>query len=446
MSAARDLVMDRLMAQARKFPELDFAPLETANLDGRDAALAMALDHAVARRWLTLATIVESRLSRPWEQLETKLQAALLCGAAQLLLLERVPDHAAINETVEWSKLHVRAKAGGLVNAVLRKIAALRRERGSGPAPAAATLWGSDQLPLEDGRVWKLTEPVFAEDPLRRTAQQTSHPESLIAHWLNSLGQEKAFAVAAHDVIQAPIIVHGLDERQSSANLTPHDEPGFFIFDGERGGLSQLLEKNPNAIVQDPTSAAPANATATLTPRPRTIIDACAGRGTKTRQLALLHLDARIIATDIDESRLAALQRQFAGHPQVEVVQHRDIRRFDGQADLLFLDVPCSNTGVLARRVEAKYRFNTTSLKKLIDVQRQIIADSLPLLSNRGRLLYSTCSIEAAENEQQAQWITKWHSFHIAQSHGRLPSGLPAGPSGQYTDGGYFAILQRRGS
>src|SRR5690349_15754598 len=120
MSAARDVVMERLLAQARKFPELDFAPLDIGSLDARDASLAMALDHAVARRWLTLATIIESRLSRPWEQLETKLQAALLCGAAQLLLLERVPDHAAINETVEWTKHQVRAKAGGLVNAVLR--------------------------------------------------------------------------------------------------------------------------------------------------------------------------------------------------------------------------------------------------------------------------------------------------------------------------------------
>src|SRR4030095_7183598 len=123
-------------------------------------------------------------------------------------------------------------------------------------------------------------------------------------------------------------------------------------------------------------------------------------------------------------SRLAALQRQFAGQSRVEVVQHSDIRRFDGQADVLLLDVPCSNTGVLARRVEAKYRFNPTSLKKLIDVQRQIIADSVPLLARRGRLLYSTCSIEAAENEQQAQWITRWHPFQVVQSHGRLPSGL----------------------
>jgi len=247
--------------------------------------------------------------------------------------------------------------------------------------------------------------------------------------------------IAAHDLVQAPIIVHGVDAGDPPANLSPHAEPGFFVFDGDRSALTQLLEQNPNAIVQDPASAAPAMAAAQLRPAPRTIIDACAGRGTKTRQLALLHPEAHIIATDIDTSRLAALQRQFAGHPRVEVVPHSDIRRFDGQADVLLLDVPCSNTGVLARRVEAKYRFNPTSLKKLIDVQRQIIADSLPLLASRGRLLYSTCSIDPEENEAQPAWAKSWHGLAIERSETLLPSGAPGDDAASYHDGSFFALL-----
>ena len=88
------------------------------------------------------------------------------------------------------------------------------------------------------------------------------------------------------------------------------------------------------------------------------------------------------------------MREVFANHDRVEVVEYSELRpRFDNQADLLVLDVPCSNTGVLARRVEAKYRFDTTSLSSVVGLGRQIIADSIPLLADAGRLLYATCSL-----------------------------------------------------
>jgi 16S rRNA (cytosine967-C5)-methyltransferase len=118
--------------------------------------------------------------------------------------------------------------------------------------------------------------------------------------------------------------------------------------------------------------------------------------------------------------------------------------QFIGQADLLLLDVPCSNTGVLARRVEAKYRFSKANQQKLIDVQRQIIADAIALVSDRGVVVYSTCSIDPAENEQQARWVTKWHPFRIEQRQSRLPAGGPGDSPTRYADGGYFAILKRK--
>ena len=129
MTTPRDLITKRIARQVRLFPDLDITAPDVSGLSAQDTALAMAIDHAIARRWLTLTAVVESRLSRPWEELEGKLQAALLVGAAQLLLMDRLPDHAVINEAVQWAKDNVRPKAGGLVNAVLRKVAALRVER-----------------------------------------------------------------------------------------------------------------------------------------------------------------------------------------------------------------------------------------------------------------------------------------------------------------------------
>lgn len=441
---ARDLVTQRIVSQTHRFPELELAPIDIAGLDARDGALAAAIDHQIMRRWLTLVAVVESRLTRRWDQVEPRLQGALLVGAAQLLFFDRLPDHAVINEAVEWAKRNVRPKAGAMVNAVLRKVAALRGDVAPSNGQHRAA-FAADELPLEDGRVRKLTEPVFDSDPIRRLAQQTSHAEPLISRWLAGFGKDRASALALHSLVHSPIIVQSIDPKViESFELQPHDEAGFFVFPGDRSALLKLLYEAPRAMVQDPASAAPVLATAGLKPRPKTIVDVCAGMGTKTRQLAELHADARIIATDIDEGRLAVLRQQFAEHPRVKIVEYGRLREFDNQADVLLFDVPCSNTGVLARRVEAKYRFDAESLKSLTDLQRQIIADSIPLLAHSGRLVYSTCSIEAAENERQTEWIGKWHRMAAVQQRSRLPAGLPGEPAASYHDGGYFSILERR--
>jgi 16S rRNA (cytosine967-C5)-methyltransferase len=97
----------------------------------------------------------------------------------------------------------------------------------------------------------------------------------------------------------------------------------------------------------------------------------------------------------------------------------------------------------LARRVEAKYRINPAAIRKTVDLQRQIVADSISLLAPHGRILYSTCSIEPAENEQMAEWIAKWHRMKIAHMESQLPRGLPGEPMNRYRDGGFFALLER---
>ncbi|MHC4589970.1 MAG: transcription antitermination factor NusB, partial [Planctomycetota bacterium] len=102
--SARYLVASRVAQRAERFPQLFPEQLRTGGLAGRDAALAHAIDQAVARRWLTLAAVLQAQLNRPWERLQPAVQSALLVGAAQLLLLERLPDHAVINESVAWVK------------------------------------------------------------------------------------------------------------------------------------------------------------------------------------------------------------------------------------------------------------------------------------------------------------------------------------------------------
>jgi 16S rRNA (cytosine967-C5)-methyltransferase len=438
---ARDMVTSRIALQTRVFPELDLASLDVSSLDDRDATLARAIEHIVLRHWLTLARVIESQLDRPWDDIEHRLQAALLVGAAQLLYLDRLPDHAVINEAVEWTKGNVRRNAGGMANAVLRNVARVR----GGVEKRFLTALSRHDLPRSDGQVMRLTEPVFDEPLMRRLAQQTSHPDSLIARWKATFGEPATAALALHDLMQAPIIVSGTKAAlaASDATLVPHAQAGFHVFAGEHRQLESLLAADDQVIVHDPTSAAPILATGDLLLPPHTIIDACAGKGTKTRLLARIHPEARIITTDIDPGRQSLLENQFQGHERISVAPFNELRQFAGQADLLVLDVPCSNSGVLARRVEAKYRITSQSLQSLADVQRQIVADTILLLTTNGRLLYCTCSIDEFENQQQARWIAKWHRMHITDSHQQMPIGLPGGPAEEYRDGGYWALLSK---
>jgi len=177
--------------------------------------------------------------------------------------------------------------------------------------------------------------------------------------------------------------------------------------------------------------------------QPTCIIDVCAGKGTKTKQSAHLHPQARVITSDIDRTRFAALQLACATLEQITVIEFDQLPTFAGRADLLILDVPCSNTGVLARRPEAKYRFNPASLTDLVHLQQQIITSALPLLAERGCILYSTCSIEPAENEQQSHWISEQFGFHLLNDALTLPTGQPGDSATHYRDGGYYALLQR---
>ncbi len=466
INPARELAVRNIAQQTRQFPNLHPGPrkfgsgsdgqIESALGDspvaeGRDAALAMAIEHAVARRWLTLSTVLGACLSRPWEEVESDLQAVLLVGASQMLLMDRVPDHAAINEAVEITKRLVRPKAAGLVNAVLRKVSRLRVE-----VVAEQDAARRDELPLHDGRAWRLAGNVFSEDEQERLGQRTSHGRALIARWRELYGWEETERLAEHSLVHAPIILAASEgdrlpwtdtpEAQipgAGGAVTAHAQPGFGVFDGSRSGLEELLAANPGMRVQDPTAAAAVDATAGLTPKPELIVDACAGRGTKTAQLAAVHPEAKIIAADTDAHRAEVLRRAFADRDQVEVVEYRKLMEHAGRADLLVLDVPCSNTGVLARRVEAKYRFSAGTQKKLTDLQKQITADTFALLNDRGRVLYTTCSIDTDENERQAEWMCDQYRLKSVREAATLPQGQVGGPPEEYCDGGYFALMEK---
>jgi 16S rRNA (cytosine967-C5)-methyltransferase len=433
----REIVHRALSAQARRFPDLGIAGPETGALEPRDAALAHAMYDAVIRRWLTLAALLETRLKGPLNGLEPKLQAVLLAGAAQLFFFDRLPDHAVIHESVAWAKRAIRPGAGAMVNAILRRMAELRSDQ---PRRAAWTAQ-RDEIPLSDGSALVLTGGVLPDDPLDRLAASTSHPRPLLERWGRVFGPDGARGIALHGLVSPPIIFNTRHARAALPDdLAPHHADGHHIFTGGHAALLSLLGSRTDIWVQDAASSAAVHSVRDL--RPRLVLDLCAGQGTKTRQLRAVFPEAEVVATDTDPARFAVLSAAFAAVPGVTVVPPGRLRpAWDARADLVLLDVPCSNTGVLARRVEARYRA-ADSLDRLAATQRQIIADTIPLLARGATILYSTCSLEPEENEAQGAWARKWHRYRVRDPRTALPRGVPGDDPRTYADGSFSCILE----
>ena len=432
---ARGRVLGRLSRDAASFPEISLSPLDTGGLSARDAALAGAIHHEVGRRWVTLRYVCEHHLTRPFNKLDPPVRAALLGGAAQLLLLDRVPAHAAIDTSVEWVKGH-NPKAAALVNAVLRGISRITGDR--------ADAWDDrrDAIPLSDGSARTFKEDVLPEDALDRVGVATGVPASLIRRWGERVGADEARALALHTLCDPPIVFNtahasGVDTIDA---LEAHELEGFSVYTGSREDLRGLLTSRSDLWIQDAGSGQALGLARGLSPR--VIVDVCAGKGTKTRQLAAMFPDAQILATDVDKGRFAALSRVFAGHGRVRVLEIEALRREAlERAELVVLDVPCSNTGVLPRRGEAKYRVSPSQQKRLMGIQRQIIADAIPMLAPGGRLLYATCSLEPEENEATALWLGQYHGFRVESELRTEPKGQAGDPGRVYRDGGYALLM-----
>ncbi|USN98710.1 MAG: hypothetical protein H6810_11175 [Phycisphaeraceae bacterium] len=436
---ARAVAYARLADDAGHFPDLVPVPLETGGLDTRDAALAHAIHDAAIRRWWTLQAVLTPLLSKPFLELETKLRAALLGGSAQLILLDRLPPHAVIDETVEWAKRAIRPGAGGLVNAVLRRVAGL-----VGAEHTYRGKWGGglDEIPLPDGRALVLAEAVLPAAPLDLLSAATSVPRPLLAAWADEHGKDRARSLALHTLAPAPVIFNAKHATAPVPGTEAHGQSDILLYTGDSHKLGELLSSRDDVWVQDPASGMALGIAADLSPR--VIVDACAGRGTKTRQLSAMFPDAEIIATDTDAPRFVTLGRVFERRDNVRVVPaDRLLEECLGRADLVLLDVPCSNTGVLARRPEAKYRFGPRQTERLTDTQRQIVADSVRLLARDGAILYSTCSLQHEENRDIAAWAGRWHGFKPEREQATLPDGEPGTPPSAYRDGGYAVLLRR---
>ncbi len=431
---------------------LHSAPL--AKLSSRDHGLATELVMGVLRWQSLLDQRLAAASSQKIERLDGEVLAALRLGMYQLQFLSRVPARAAIFESVELVKAARKRSAASFVNAVLRKIA-------------------------KDG-----AEDIFAKigkSPDSITlAENAAHPPWLVARWAEHYGLEAARQICAHDqtVPGTAIYIHGNRSDNDRSN------DGQFRDDPSEAELTETgVQLAPGRLLSAARSVLAGDVTGTRACREgrisiqdeasqlvgllasggELILDCCAAPGGKTALLAGRNPRAKVFATELHPHR-ARLMRSLSRSPNVHVVA-ADARHlpFAHAFDRILADVPCSGTGTLARNPEIKWRLKPEDLHDLQSRQVAILKSALAQLAIRGRLVYSTCSMEAEENEAVVEAALDGRAeFKVADCKGELEqlqqsgemswkdnASLLAGPylrtiPGVHPCDGFFAALIER--
>ncbi len=303
---------------------------------------------------------------------DSETRAVLRLGLYQIFHM-RTPPHAAVNETVALS---IRAR--GLVNAILRR--AVREQEALEAALAAAPL-----------------------------AVRTSHPEFLIERWRAVYGEEATDRLCAWDNQPADVYVRANGLKVTVGELqrgTPEAEPSPthpLMLKVSRLPFSWIA--HGLCYVQDPSTLLACDL---LAPQPGDrVLDACAAPGGKTSYLAqLMRNEGRIVACDLYESRVARLRENLhrLGVRNTQILVHDCMQAGEplepASFDRILVDAPCSNTGVLRRRVDVRWRLTDEDFIRMPAQQLALVRRTATLLRPGGTLVYSTCSLEPEENDR----------------------------------------------
>jgi 16S rRNA (cytosine967-C5)-methyltransferase len=456
-SSARSLALQVLADVAR--PDTPFvqeildghlSAVETESsgggLSAADRRLATHLVYGVLRRRGTLLALLEPLVTRRPDQVEGWLWDVLCLGAYQLAFLDHIPPHAALHETVELAASFGRPGAKGFVNGVLRSLTGLLLPGFTqGPAP--------DALPLEDGQYRKLARPVLPSPrthPIDYLSRAFSLPRWLAERWAGRYGPQETGRLGFWFSGPAPLLLRiNLTRTTREAFLSALAEAGFAAEPGDHPQAVRLIDHAPVRelpgyaegwfCVQDSSAM---QVGSLLQPRSGWhILDLCAAPGGKSTHLAeLLGDQGRVAACDIDERRLQVVSNLARRLGLGCVETHRiDPDRPEtipaGPFDAALVDVPCSNTGVLGRRPEVRWRLRPDEFRYLVPLQKDLLRRALGRVKPGGVVVYSTCSIEPEENGAVVRAVLQEFPGWSVETEADATPGRPA-------DGGYRARLR----
>ena len=389
-----------------------------SRLPANERGLATELACGVIRRQGTLDAILKTLVARPSDQVEVALWTILRLGVYQIMMLDGIPPHAAVHETVELCKRAGRMRWSGFVNGVLRGATRLATDQFTSEPSA-------DAVPVGMNRHRKLTKPVFFEpnsDLPAYLAGAFSMPLWLMERWVKRFDSAELIRICSWFNSSPPLLIRANTLRSSVEEVLQAFQAGGVIAKIVDGTESILVEGVSRVdqlpgydegwfAVQDFSAS---QAAIRLAPKPgQSVWDVCAAPGGKSSHLAaIMQNQGEVLATDIRSDRLEFVtenaNRLGATIVRTQLVDEEGFRLPPGPFDAILVDVPCSNTGVLGKRPEARWRIMPDGIDTLTHVQANLLGRALERLVPGGKLLYSTCSIEPAENQQIVQQVLKY--------------------------------------
>ena len=404
------------------------------DLARRDRALAMRLAYGTVQRRATLDYLIECCAERPVAKLDPLVRGALRLGAYELCFTQDA-QHAAVNDTVELAR---ESRGQALVNAVLRRLA---RER---------------------------TQLLAALDDSTPAGAATLHsvPPWIAEEWFESLGADGARALLsrcnepAEHALRANTLVTDAADLAAALDVRttlPGDPPEAVVVREQFDAHGSPLWRDGQFMPQSRASMLSAHA---LDPQPgERVLDMCAAPGAKTTHIAALMRDSgAITAIERHPARAATLRATIARMKvhiaDVQVADVGELTPKGPQFDRVLLDAPCSGLGTIHSRPDLRWRVSPDALRVLAREQARLLSAAALATAPGGTLVYSTCTISAAENERQiGAFLGERHQFQAIDLEPRFPAWrhprgagqLLALPHVQGSDGFFVAALRRQG-
>ncbi len=391
--SARQIAFQALQAWGMKERSLQdtLDELLTEKILEVERGLAKELSFGVMRRKLTLDEIIRQYAQKSLQKTLTSTLNILRLGIYQLLYLSRIPEHAAVNESVNLAKKFAPSSAS-FVNALLRNF--LRKNK-------------------------KIQWPQ--NDPIKTLSLQASYPLELVKRWTELWGLEEAENLC--EIGNTPLslslrvntllntrekLIQKLQEEGIECIASPLHALSIHIIKGTHLFETKSFQKG-FFQVQDESMLQAIDAME-LNPQMK-VLDLCSAPGTKATAIAERMEDKGfVIAVDQNHKRLKKIFENLK-RLNIHCVQPMvsDARKISSTLkttfDRILIDAPCSNTGVLNKRPEARWRFSLKDLQRLCTLQGEILESALPLLNPEGVLVYSTCSIDPIENEKVIEHV-----------------------------------------
>ncbi|MBD2021959.1 16S rRNA (cytosine(967)-C(5))-methyltransferase [Leptolyngbya sp. FACHB-36] len=404
--------------------------LQQADLKPSDRGLLTELVYGCIRRQRTLDALIDQFAQRKAQPPDLRL--ILQVGLYQLIFLQQIPVSAAVNTTVDLAKQAGFPGLSGFVNGLLRQV--VRRVEAEGG--------------------WEHLLPSVA-NPVEQLGVQHSYPDWIVQVWLEQLGLDETERLGEwmnhppHIDLRVNALrstVETVESAFQAAGIEVHRVPHLpdaLRLSGPVGALQALPGYEDGWwMVQD--SSAQLVSYLVDPPPGSVVIDACAAPGGKTLHLAeRMHDRGTVWACDRAASRLKRLQQNVErlGLQSIKpcVGDSQDLPQFVGLGDRVLLDVPCSGLGTLHRHADARWRQTPNSVQELCDLQKALLDNAATWVKPDGALVYSTCTLHPAENEQQIEaFLARHPTWQIEPPNPRSP------PAAFVTSEGWVKVWSHR--